>query len=154
MYRFSLLEHSIQSCTYVLFHYFLAPDDPPVNFIGSVINSTTLLLTWSEPLFPNGIIISYSIMYNLSGISQLQTVFSNNIIITGLDAYTVYKFTVLASTRIGPGPTAEFEARTMESSKRTQLLFDYLLKGQLMDTVPLYRSRFATREFANFSSQQ
>ena len=60
------------------------------------------------PTVPNGLIISYIITYNLTGVATsvvVQTGEQYNI--TGLDAYSYYYFTVFASTVIGDGPPTQ-----------------------------------------------
>ena len=37
------------------------PGDPPANFTAHVLNSTSILLLWSEPTFPNGEILFYTV---------------------------------------------------------------------------------------------
>jgi len=92
--------------------------DAPSNFSGLVLNSTAVLLTWSYPSGPHGIIISFTIGYNTSGTStQVIPIPGNqttNYTVDGLNEDTVYTFTVYASTRIGAGPSAELTARTDE----------------------------------------
>ena len=94
-----------------------APGDPPTFLRSSVINSTAVHLTWEQPLLPNGIIINYTVTYNLSELSVSAITDAQSILITGLEEYTVYEFEVFASTRIGPGPPASILARTDVASK-------------------------------------
>ena len=89
------------------------PATPPNNFISHVVNATAVLLTWSPPLVPNGIIVSYEVNYHLSG--QLVTVYlanTQNYVISGLEEYTWYTFTISSFTRIGQGPSTSVSART------------------------------------------
>ena len=101
--------------------FLIVPDGPPSNLTASSVNSSAILLTWFEPINPNGIVVSFTIMYNTSGIvEQSGTITipnSRRFTITGLHADTVYEFSVLASTRVGPGPIAVAVARTDQSSE-------------------------------------
>ena len=97
---------------------FSVPQDAPSQFSGLVLNSTAVLLTWSYPHIPYGIIISYTITYNTSG-TVVQSIpipgnQTTSYTVHGLNEDTVYTFTVYALTRIGAGPSAELTARTHE----------------------------------------
>ena len=87
------------------------PGDPPANFTAHVLNSTSILLLWSEPTFPNGEILSYTVsispldVFNLNA-DTLEYLF------TGLEEDTSYTFEIYASTKVGNGPSSEVIART------------------------------------------
>ena len=98
----------------------LAPGSPPINLAPSLVGATFVLLSWSPPTIPNGRITSYTITYNLTG--QLSSVVVQNAtvqyLITGLDPYSYYQFTVFASTYVGGGPpTIPLILRTATASK-------------------------------------
>ena len=89
------------------------PSTPPSNVVPTVINATAILLTWSPPQVPNGVIISYQVNYSMSG--QLMTLFLGNTssyVVSDLEEYTWYTFTILSLTRIGQGPSTSVSART------------------------------------------
>ena len=91
----------------------IVPSTPPSNFRPVVINATAILLTWSPPQVPNGVIISYQVNYSLSG--QLVTLLLDNVsnyVVSGLEEYTWYTFTISSFTRIGWGPMTSVSART------------------------------------------
>ena len=92
------------------------PGDSPANFTVAVINSTAVELTWSEPLLPYGIIVSYTVTYNISGENNISIVVDSSdpqvLIIAQLQEHTWYRFEVFASTRIGDGPYATVTSRT------------------------------------------
>ena len=78
-----------------------------------VINATAILLMWSSPQVPNGVIISYQVNYSMSG--QLATLLLDNIssyVVSDLEEYTWYTFTISSFTRIGQGPSTSVSART------------------------------------------
>ena len=86
----------------------------PENLFVNEINSTTILVSWDEPSITNGIITMYEILYspgnhsvlndNVTVISVTATVnTSYEIIISGLDHFTVYTVAVRAYTSIGGG---------------------------------------------------
>ena len=82
------------------------------------INSTTITVTWDEPEVTNGIITMYEIFYSLGNHSDLDdnptvvpvtatTSDMYEVIIGGLDHFTIYTVAVGAFTRIGPGSLTE-----------------------------------------------
>ena len=127
----------------LIFHS-TVPAEPPANFNATAINSTAILLTWSEPPTPYGIVVSYNITYNFSEvqtdvgsgmISPLVMDYTeapasvlvdagdgNSYLVTGLNEYTVYVFEIFASTRIGSGPSTQETARTQHTRKHRSLL--------------------------------
>ena len=83
-------------------------------------SSSSVFLTWREPEFPNGIIVSYNISYNLTGGATTISVYSISLTgyqISNLDAFTYYEFVISASTRVGSGPTTSIVIRTDEASR-------------------------------------
>ena len=96
------------------------PGDAPQTFYVTVLNSTSILLAWSQPSIPNGIITSFTITYNLTEYDDVTIVLgndTNNFTAGNLNEYTFYTFHIHASTRIGPGPSVQSTARTDESCK-------------------------------------
>lgn len=88
--------------------------------------SSVILLSWSEPEYPNGQIVSYTIVHNETDINQTSVVYnSTQFSITGLIPFTFYKITVYASTRIGPGPSTSTIIRSAESSKSVSISICY-----------------------------
>jgi len=111
---------SIPSFAFTNTMHFTVPDSPPASFNVTAINSTAIQLVWSEPLTPNGIIISYNITYNLSEMLAsvlVDTEYGKKYVVTELDEYTVYRFEIFASTRVGPGPSTQATARTYHASE-------------------------------------
>ena len=96
------------------------PEDPPQNVEILVLNSTALQLSWSQPSVPNGVITGYHVIYNISVVEEgsLDTN-ATNLVVAGLEEYTVYKFILFSSTRIGNGPSTTIFGRTNESRKKT-----------------------------------
>ncbi|XP_030578221.1 immunoglobulin superfamily DCC subclass member 4 [Archocentrus centrarchus] len=87
------------------------PSTPPEELQLTVLDSSSVLVSWHPPLEPNGIIISYKILYsgNLSEPEHLWKNLSQDGSITsvevqGLSSGTRYFFKVGASTDVGPGP--------------------------------------------------
>jgi len=115
---------SIPSFAFTNTMHFTVPDSPPASFNATTINSTAIQLVWSEPPTPNGIIISYNITYNLSEMLASVLVDAEHgkkYVVTELDEYTVYRFEIFASTRVGPGPSTGAGAQTNETNKSSSI---------------------------------
>ena len=86
----------------------------PIHLFVNEINSTVIVITWSEPDNTNGIIIFYEVLYYVGNTSSLNdsvtsvlvdgtTNTSYQVIIDGLDPFTMYSVAVRAYTSIGAG---------------------------------------------------
>ena len=99
-----------------LIAFYAEPGDAPTNFTAVVVSSTAIQLTWNQPQLPYGVILSYTISYNISNgnikIHNQSSTDPEIVVIDGLQEYTWYKFEIFASTRIGAGPQAYVIART------------------------------------------
>jgi len=96
--------------TYPLCHS-IAPGSPVDLFVNE-INSTAIVVTWSEPDVTNGIITSYEILYSAGNILDTDAIsipvdvttnISYQVVIGGLDPFTIYSVAVRAYTSIGAG---------------------------------------------------
>nr|XP_046232193.1 immunoglobulin superfamily DCC subclass member 4 isoform X2 [Scatophagus argus] len=87
------------------------PSTPPEELQLSALDSTSVLVSWRPPLEPNGIIISYRILYS-GNLSQPEHLWENlsqdgsitSVEVQGLSSGTRYFFKLGASTEVGPGP--------------------------------------------------
>ncbi|KAK3510300.1 hypothetical protein QTP70_034009 [Hemibagrus guttatus] len=87
------------------------PSSPPTDLQLSAIDSFSVLVSWRPPLEPNGIIVSYRMLYsaNLSQPDDLWTNLSHDGSVTstevlGLMSGTRYYFKMGACTEVGVGP--------------------------------------------------
>ena len=98
-------------------NHLIAPGIPGDLFVNE-INSTAITVSWVQPAVTNGIITMYEIFYSLGNHSVLDddaTVVpftatvntSYQIIIGGLDHFTIYTVAMRAFTRIGSGNLTE-----------------------------------------------
>ena len=91
------------------------PGDAPTNFNVAVVSSTAIRLTWSPPLLPYGVLISYTITYNVSD-GNISTVVNTtnprNYLIAHLEEHMWYTFELFASTSVGGGPYTTLTTRT------------------------------------------
>ncbi|XP_023267718.1 immunoglobulin superfamily DCC subclass member 4-like isoform X1 [Seriola lalandi dorsalis] len=87
------------------------PSTPPEELQLSALDSSSVLVSWRPPLEPNGVIISYMILYS-GNLSQPEHLWKNlsqdgsitSVEIQGLSSGTHYFFKLGASTEVGPGP--------------------------------------------------
>ncbi|XP_078077230.1 phosphatidylinositol phosphatase PTPRQ [Mustelus asterias] len=88
------------------------------------ITSTSILMLWDPPAFPNGMITHYTIYAVEEGTNEaFQEVATNNsITLTGLKKFTDYKMRVTASTSVGESSVSEKDdvfVRTLEDEPET-----------------------------------
>lgn len=96
------------------------PGDAPGNFRAVVVMARTCLLQWFLPHIPNGVLISHTIIYNLTSDEATNVTtdgLTTSYLITDLHPFEYYKFTLFASTRIGDGPPSSLVIQTNEASK-------------------------------------
>ena len=90
---------------------FTVPDDAPSNVVVTNVTSSSVLISWSPPSTPNGIITHYTIYVNYtdgSGIFTIQTESSaTSYTLTDLQPYQSVIVQVSASTAVGEGPVSE-----------------------------------------------
>ncbi|KAM9410495.1 immunoglobulin superfamily DCC subclass member 4 [Pholidichthys leucotaenia] len=87
------------------------PSTPPEELQLRALDSSSVLVSWRPPLEPNGIIISYRILYS-SNRSEPEQLWKNltqdggitGVKVKGLFGGTRYFFKLGASTELGPGP--------------------------------------------------
>ena len=88
---------------------FVAPP-PPYNLTAYNPSSTLITLNWTRPLFPNGIIMMYLILYypaeNTNEITNITTL-TTSLTIRGLAFYTLYTFRVSVVTSGGTSASSD-----------------------------------------------
>ena len=84
---------------FLIYILYIAPE-PPQNIGASVINSTTIEVTWDPPSITNGILRYYTVVYGGSDDMEVMEVNSSDVtvLVSGLDPFTNYTFYVLALT--------------------------------------------------------
>ena len=113
------------ACNFIDSFVYAAPATAPQNLSASAADANSLTVSWSDPDTPYGVIISYTVTYNISGGSTSFVTESQSVTLENLDEYTVYAIYVAASTRIGTGPSTQVYGRTDQASK-SSLLTIYL----------------------------
>ena len=97
---------------------YLAPSSPQ-NFGASVINSTTVDVTWDPPSITNGILRYYTVVYGSSNDMEMMEVNSSDVtvLVSGLDPFTNYTFYVLAVTVTPSEPSDSVTVLTDEAGE-------------------------------------
>lgn len=106
----------------------LVPSEPHINLLGILGEPNYLLVTWTAPENPNGIILNYTvycfsdgdlIMPGDSDITAIMVVVSGNhlsVVVMELTPYTFYDCYITANTSVGEGNSSRVEtAQTDES---------------------------------------
>ena len=91
----------------------------PVSNLAGTPKFTSIVLTWSPPQEPNGVIISYEVTYTVNGSNTFRVNTSNLSIAFTIPSLTpqtrVSAITVTAYTRIGRGESAHLpDQNTLE----------------------------------------
>ena len=97
---------------------YLAPSSPQ-NFGASVINSTTVEVTWDPPSITNGVLRYYTVVYGRSDDMEMMEVNSSDVtvLVSGLDPFTNYTFYVLAVTITPSQPSDNVTVLTDEAGE-------------------------------------
>jgi hypothetical protein len=107
----------------LIFVFFLEPSEPIINGQTITPGLTTISLTWSPPLHPNGLIEKYNVCWHLRDgppvkCDKLATIPNNLHTIYNLNPGTKYDISVLAFTKFGgKGLPALEQAETDKSGK-------------------------------------
>ena len=102
-------------------HYFsLLGPPPPLNVAAYNTSSTSVMVTWQRPRYPNGIIRGYQISYTpQGGNAQLLNTSGTNssTLLTGLQIYKVYNVSVRVLTVAYSNFSSIFTVSTDEGGK-------------------------------------
>ncbi|KAM4748839.1 phosphatidylinositol phosphatase PTPRQ [Rhinophrynus dorsalis] len=80
-----------------------APSSPPYNLSYNNISSTKVLVSWEPPMFANGIILFYKIIYWDSSQSLTSTSNGSSVVLSNLKKYSQYHVVVSGHTVHGDG---------------------------------------------------
>lgn len=116
---------SVYTIINISLHLTTAPSDvvPPS---VAALSSTSLQVTWTEPITPNGNIVRYS-LFNVSAGGSAGTLLTNSPLpgshaVDGLEPYTEYGFIVEVCTTAGCTDSAVGSGFTEESGKLVVVL--------------------------------
>ena len=94
----------------------LGPETPPVDCEATAIDSTAIMITWSPPVIPNGIITNYNVSYvpgqslstaDYSTDGNVSVDIGNNdttYVVSNLRTATDYYVAIATHTMVGIGP--------------------------------------------------
>ena len=99
--------------------------DPPRNVNISSVTSTSVLVSWDDPLDDKGVISRYTVHYFCANLTrcqddnQLDTT-ERSIAVTGLYPFTEYTFVVSGWTIVGEGPASKpaVTIKTLEAGEK------------------------------------
>ncbi|XP_065790222.1 phosphatidylinositol phosphatase PTPRQ isoform X4 [Muntiacus reevesi] len=82
-----------------------APSDPPKDVHYSNLSSSSILLVWTPPSKPNGIIQYYSVYYRNTSGTFIQNIsgFQTEAKLVGLEPVSTYSISITAFTKVGNG---------------------------------------------------
>ena len=86
--------------------------------MADVLSPRSIMLQWSRPTEPNGIITGYTLVYDDT--NEIQIIALPNVLnytLDELNEFTNYMFLLSASTSVGMGPNATVTAMTQEDGK-------------------------------------
>eukprot|EP00731_Ephydatia_muelleri_P029835 Em0021g358a len=101
-----------------------APPPPPLNVTAYNTSSTTIMVTWQRPQYPNGIIRGYQMSYTpQGGNASLLNISSANssILLTGLQIYKVYNVSLRVLTAAYSNFSSVFSVSTDEGASSAPL---------------------------------
>ena len=92
---------------------------PVASFSASPVSATSVEISWTPPLVPNGVLTSYHVEYQSATGSDISdngeidlSVSTTSYNMTGLEENTLYHFTVSAETSAGRGEGSTLSVRT------------------------------------------
>ena len=98
--------------------------DPPRNVKITSLNSTSVLVTWDDPIDNKGVISDYTVHYFCANTSQCKNdeqhkADERSLVVTGLHPFTRYTFVVFAWTIAGKGGNSKpATVRTPEAGEK------------------------------------
>lgn len=95
------------------------PEDAPLNIQVTSNSSSSVLVSWTPPSTPNGVVTTYNLYINYSDGSSITRMQISgaavNYTVSGLQPYQLVSVSISASTAAGEGPTSEVvTGRSME----------------------------------------
>ena len=101
------------------------PAGPPRQFLSVSFNSTSIIVSWSAPATPNGVITEYQLQCSGGGQVFSRTVMGSQTTTTlsGLLPYTSYSCSITAHTSVGGGPAATTSVTTEQDSESISIFY-------------------------------
>ena len=93
----------------------------PVSSLLAIPGSSQVAISWSPPLEPNGVIITYELQFNNSAVLDKINTSATQHTLRDLPPNSVVTFSVRAYTIIGPGEYVTGQTRTHTGMQHSQL---------------------------------
>ncbi|NWU98975.1 ROS1 kinase, partial [Upupa epops] len=107
-----------------------APATAPI--INNIQSSSpnTVEVSWSPPLFPNGLIVGYNLLLTSENHRLLRASAGNSFQFYSTFPNTTYRFSIVAVNEVGAGPSAEANITTPESKGEEKPAWIFLSRYQ------------------------
>ena len=98
--------------------------DPPRNVKIALLNSTSVCVTWDDPIDNKGVISHYTVQYFCANTNRCKDdeqddTEEQRLVVTGLHPFTKYIFVVSARTIAGEGGNSKpVTVRTLEAGEK------------------------------------
>ncbi|NXK04370.1 ROS1 kinase, partial [Herpetotheres cachinnans] len=121
--------HSPSSSSYRT-HAFGAPATAPVIKDIQSSSPNTVEVSWSPPLFPNGLIIGYNLLLTSENHELLRASRGHSFQFYATFPNNTYRFSIVAVNEVGAGPPAEANITTSESKVKEKATWLLLSRNQ------------------------
>ncbi|NXH73549.1 ROS1 kinase, partial [Hydrobates tethys] len=121
--------HSPSSPSYRT-HAFGAPASAPVIKDIQSSSPNTVEVSWSPPLFPNGLIVGYNLLLTSENHELLRASRGHSFQFYSTFPNTTYRFSIVAVNEVGVGPPAEANITTPESKVKEKATWLFLSRNQ------------------------
>ncbi|XP_075563747.1 proto-oncogene tyrosine-protein kinase ROS [Pelecanus crispus] len=121
--------HSPSSPSYRT-HAFGAPATAPVIKDIQSSSPNTVEVSWSPPLFPNGLIVGYNLLLTSENHKLLRASREHSFQFYSTFPNTTYRFSIVAVNEVGAGPPAEANITTPETKVKEKAAWLFLSRNQ------------------------
>ncbi|XP_074718456.1 proto-oncogene tyrosine-protein kinase ROS [Strix uralensis] len=121
--------HSPSSPSYRT-HAFGAPATAPVIKDIQSSSPNTVEVSWSPPLFPNGLIVGYNLLLTSENHELLRASRGHSFQFYSTFPNNTYRFSIVAVNEVGAGPAAEANITTPESKVKEQATWLFLSRNK------------------------
>ncbi|KAM6138202.1 proto-oncogene tyrosine-protein kinase ROS [Phoenicopterus ruber ruber] len=121
--------HSPSSPSYRT-HAFGAPATAPVIKDIQSSSPNTVEVSWSPPLFPNGLIVGYNLLLTSENHKLLRASRGHSFQFYSTFPNNTYRFSIVAVNEVGAGPPAEANITTPESKVKEKTTWLFLSRNQ------------------------
>ncbi|NWX24129.1 ROS1 kinase, partial [Aegotheles bennettii] len=121
--------HSPSSPSYRT-HAFGVPATAPVIKDIQCSSPNTVEVSWSPPLFPNGLIVGYNLLLTSDNHKLLRASRGHNFQFYSTLPNNTYRFSIVAVNEVGAGPPAEANITTPESKAKEKATWLFVSRNQ------------------------